>query len=557
VNIVDRVRRTPEARMVRVVNYRGRPFWIGTLAWIAFFVFPLVPGWLLAELFRHLQGGATGTRFWVTLTALLLSEAAAVIFIRWGHTQYMQGLHAAVTLVRANALAGQLAGGGPEAARRRLNSGDALARLRDDPLDMVNVLDNWTDLAGSLVYGAGVVWMLGRIDPWAAFVGILPMFLIGAANTRLGQVARRFRQRARATTSTVTGFLGAVFAASLTVKLAGAQRHVVNRLDGLNARRSRAMVADQLWEDSVWSVNGTLTDVSVGMALIVAARGPLDAGEVTLFASYLFSLVWLPQRLGGLIVGRRRYDVSAARIGELTAVPSQGYDPVTVHRPMPVLDGPPPPAPVAPARVPLRRLDICGLTVAARGLHDVSFTVGHGELVVVTGPVGSGKSSLLRAVIGLVPPDRGEIRWNDRVVEDPAAFFVPPRAAYVAQVPHLFAETLTDNLALGRDVGDDDLVAALSLAAFDEDLAVLPHGLGTLIGSRGVRLSGGQAQRLAAARAFVHRPELLVLDDLASALDLDTEIALWDRLRAVDCTILTATNRAATLRRADRVVRLG
>ncbi len=77
-----------------------------------------------------------------------------------------------------------------------------------------------------------------------------------------------------------------------------------------------------------------------------------------------------------------------------------------------------------------------------------------------------------------------------------------------------------------------------------------------LIGTRGVRLSGGQVQRAAAARAFVHRPELLVLDDLASALDVDTEIALWDRLTAAGCTILTATNRPTALQRADRIIRL-
>jgi ATP-binding cassette subfamily B protein len=176
---------------------------------------------------------------------------------------------------------------------------------------------------------------------------------------------------------------------------------------------------------------------------------------------------------------------------------------------------------------------------------------------VVSGPIGSGKTSLLRAVVGLTDLDGGEVRWNGSAVQDRAAFFVPPQAAYVAQVPHLFAESLGDNLALGRSFDDDALVAALTLAAFDEDLASLPAGLYTPIGTRGVRLSGGQAQRVAAARAFVHRPELLVLDDLASALDVETELALWDRLGAAGCTILTATNRAATISRADHVIALG
>lgn len=545
-----------ERRMFRAVSFRGHRYWIGNAAWIVYFVWPLLPGWLVGRLFQQLQRDDAGGRFWALLAALLAAETTAVVFIRWGHTRYMEGMYAAVSATRVNALAGQLASGGREAAPRQVPAGDALARLRDDPVDMVNLLDNWTDLVGSLIYGAGVVWLLGRIDLWAALVGILPLFAIGAANARLGQVARRYRQRARTATSAVSGFLTAAFAASLTVKLAGAQRDVVRRLDTLNARRSATMVADQTWEDSIWSANATLTDVSVGLSLVVAARGRLDAGEVTLFAGYLFSLVWLPQRLGGLVVGRRRYDVSAGRMGELVAPPAPGFDALVQHRSLPILGGPEAPPPRPPARRALQTLEVRGLTVAGRGLHDVSFTVRRGELVVVAGPVGSGKSSLLRAVVGLLELDGGEVRWNGEPVADRAAFFVPPQCAYVAQVPRLFAESLADNLALGHAHDDDALLDALSLAAFDEDLAAMPHGLHTLIGSRGVRLSGGQAQRAAAARAFVHRPELLVLDDLASALDVDTEIALWDRLAAAGCTILTATNRPTALRRADRVIRL-
>jgi len=547
----------PELRMMRVAAVRGRYYWIGNVAWIVYFVLPLLPGWLVARLFAQLQQHHTDARFWGLLLALLAVETASVLFIRWGHTVYMQGLNAAIAALRANALAGQLASGGPRAGARRVGTGDAMARLRDDPQDMVNLLDNWTDLAGSVIYGAGVVWLLGRIDWLAAVVGILPMFLIGAGNALLGQIARRYRQRARAATGAVSGLLNAVFAASLTVKLAGARHHVLARLGQLNARRSKAMVGDQLWEDAMWSVNGTLTDISVGLALVVAARGRLDAAEVTLFAGLLFSLVWLPQRLGGLVVGRRRYDVSASRLGELMAAPTEAFDPMVERRPMPMLGGPPSPVPVPAARNPLRRLEVRGLTVAARGLYDVSFPVERGELVVVTGPVGSGKSSLLAALVGLVALDGGEVTWNGVAVADLAAFMIPPQCAYVAQVPHLFAESLGDNVTLGHRYDDAAVLAALHQAAFEHDLAMMPHGLHTMIGTRGVRLSGGQAQRVAAARAFVHDPELLVLDDLSSALDVDTEQQLWDRLAAAGRTIVTATNRASALQRADRIIDLG
>ncbi|MFN0025741.1 MAG: ATP-binding cassette domain-containing protein [Acidimicrobiales bacterium] len=549
--------RAPEWRMARIVSYRPWHYWGGTVAWILYFVFPLLPGWLVGRLFSELQRATPGREVAILLGALLAAELVAVVFIWYGHYRYMQGMHAAVAVIRANAMAGQLASGGRELGRRQVSTGDAVARLRDDPVDMANLLDNWTDLFGSLVYGGVAAWILAGIDPWAALAGIGPLFAIGAANTLLGQAARRFRQRARAATSSVTSFLNAAFAASLTVKLAGAQRDVVRRLDQLNRRRSKTMVADQIWEDGIWATNATLTDVCVGAALVVAARGRLDAGEVTLFASYLFSLVWLPQRLGGLIVGRRRYEVSAGRLGELTAPHTNQYDPLLQRRELPILGGPPALAPTVGRRIPLQTLSVEGLTVTSRGLQDVSFTVNRGELVVVAGPVGSGKSSLLRALVGLLDFDRGTVRWNDAVVTDRAAFFVPPQCAYVAQVPRLFAESLRDNVTLGYRWADEDVVTALTLAAFEQDLAIMPDGLATLIGTRGVRLSGGQVQRAAAARAFLHRPELLVLDDLASALDVETEIALWDRLTSSGATILTATNRPTALHRADRIIDLG
>ena len=89
------------------------------------------------------------------------------------------------------------------------------------------------------------------------------------------------------------------------------------------------------------------------------------------------------------------------------------------------------------------------------------------------------------------------------------------------------------------------------------DVADLPAGLETVVGARGVRLSGGQVQRAAGARAMAHRPELLVLDDLTSALDVDTELAMWERLAASGCTVLAASNRPVALARADRVIELG
>ena len=191
----------------------------------------------------------------------------------------------------------------------------------------------------------------------------------------------------------------------------------------------------------------------------------------------------------------------------------------------------------------------------ARGIQDIGFKIERGTFTVITGRIGSGKTTLVQALLGLLPPDSGAVVWNGTPVRDPAEFFVPPQAAFTPQVPRLFSDTLRDNLLLGLTESDLDLPAALRLAVMEDDVAAMEAGLDTRVGARGVRLSGGQIQRAAAARMFVRPADLLVFDDLSSALDVDTERLLWERVFArPDSTVLAVSHRRAALRRADQII---
>ncbi len=163
-------------------------------------------------------------------------------------------------------------------------------------------------------------------------------------------------------------------------------------------------------------------------------------------------------------------------------------------------------------------------------------------------------------MLGLLPHNASEIRWNGRPVDDPATFFVPPRSAYTPQVRRLFSETLRENLLLGRLDDPAALDAAIHAAVLEADVAALERGLDTLVGPRGLKLSGGQIQRAAAARMFVRDAELLVFDDLSSALDAEMEAELWRRLFARrapggrDVMCLVVSHRPAALHQADQVL---
>ena len=134
---------------------------------------------------------------------------------------------------------------------------------------------------------------------------------------------------------------------------------------------------------------------------------------------------------------------------------------------------------------------------------------------------------------------------------------MPPRTAYTPQVPLLFSESLKDNILMGLPETSTHIDKAVRLAVMEQDLAEFEHGLNTMLGAKGVKISGGQRQRTAAARMFVRNPELLIFDDISSALDVETERVLWERVFTQDeagATCLAVSHRKPALRRADQVI---
>ena len=126
-----------------------------------------------------------------------------------------------------------------------------------------------------------------------------------------------------------------------------------------------------------------------------------------------------------------------------------------------------------------------------RGVHDVDLGLERGTMTVVTGRIGAGKTTLLETILGLLPADGGRVLWNGEAVEPLYEHMVPPRCAYTPQVPVLFSETVRENVLLGLETRPEALDEAVRLAVLEPDVATLRHGLDTVVGPRGVRLSGG------------------------------------------------------------------
>jgi ATP-binding cassette subfamily B protein len=544
-------------------------FW-AWLGWVAFFMVPIPVGLLLRWVLDHVAadpvGGPSVTTVLVILGAVEVARWLELLVIVVQFHGTWVGWH---TVPRLNIMRSLAVDPGPAADKLPSSPGEAVSRFRDDCQDVALVLDVCLDMSGIAITSAVALAIMATIDARTTLVVCVPVLLVVWLFRWLGPLLRSWRRTSREATAEVTGFIGDTFGSITAVKAAGAEEAVLRRFAVLGSVRAKAARRDEVGTQLVQTLSGATGNLGLGLALLLVAptirRGDFTIGDLGLFTTYITVLAGLPRWVGRLGAYQRQADVSVARLAEL--LPDRDPRGFTTPFPTRLRTGPgelEAHTLVSPASrrddLRLERLDIEGLTVAFLGgrLRPVDLTLERGSFTVVTGPVGSGKSTLLRAVLGLIPDDGGTVAWNGRPIADRSIFLIPPRASYLPQVPRLFSERLADTVLLGLD--DDDLDEALHRACLDEDLAEMAHGLDTIVGPKGVRLSGGQIQRTAAARAFVRRPELLVVDDLSSALDVDTENEVWDRLFAAtagSATVLVVTHRPAVIARADRVLELG
>jgi ATP-binding cassette subfamily B protein len=510
------------------------------LGWTANLL-PGIAGKIVFDHLATLDGGDDLAWLWWPIAILAMNVAVTAVESITLQTTNGAFAYANAALLQRNLLRRILDLPGARAVR--LSPGEAVSRFRDDTESVIWYPIGFNNVIGSTVASIIAIALMASISAVVTLGVVVPLAIVVAIVESVRRRIVAYRQANQVSTAAVTGFIGDVFAAVQSVQVRNAQARTVAHLRELNGRRRRAAVRDRLLEESLkgsfWVVN-----LGTGVVLVFAGRslqdGSFSVGDLALFVYMLNIFSELVRDVGQSLVHYRQLGVSFGRMNLLLegAPPEtlMADDEIYEHAPVPPT---PQPAPVDPLREV--RVDVDG----------VELVLPRGSFTVVTGRVGSGKTTLLQHVLGLVPSAR-PVSWNGEVVDDPASFMRPPRTAFTPQVPNLFSETMEENIRLGVD---GDLDEAVRLAVLDDDLADMPDALDTRIGSRGLRLSGGQIQRTAAARMFLRQPELLVCDDLSSALDVVTEAALWDRvLGDGDRTVLAVSHRRAALRRADQVV---
>ena len=525
------------------------------------FVWQIAPALIMKAFFDMLTGEAQLTFGIWAIVAFAFASWVGRVIASYGFYYADVPIFADIpTLLRKNLLRHILRR--PGASALPDSAGEAISRFKNDVNEIPLFVILINDIAVGIAIVIAAIVLMGQISAWVTVMALIPLIVVGVVANIATKRIEHYRRASRQATGNVTGFIGEFFGAVQAVKVATAEKNVIEHFHRLNDERRKLTVREKLFDDVLSSIYRNTSTLGTGVILILVGQsmraGTFTLGDFSLFVYLLQSMGDLTTFAGMLAARYKQLDVSVQRMYRL--MENAPLDALVQHSPVD-LNGPLPKVTYAAKSDPdrLEKVSAQNLTFhypnSVNGIEDVSLSLERGRLTVITGRIGSGKTTLLRLLLGLLPLEAGEIRWNGELIPSPGDFFVPPRCSYTAQVPRLFSNSLRNNILLGLDRSDNHIYRATKMAVMDRDLEELDDDLETMVGARGVKLSGGQMQRAAASRMFIREPELLVFDDLSSALDVETERQLWERIFAEGGkTCLVVSHRRPLLRRADHII---
>jgi ATP-binding cassette subfamily C protein len=440
----------------------------------------------------------------------------------------------------------------PYAFHLQRSSSELIRNAHQVPLEVVNsVFNPLIRLMAEVILTIGILALLVLVSPVGTALAIA---VVGGATVIVMLIIqpriKRFGQTAHAMHRETLGVLQQSFQGVRDIKLLGRERFFSDAYGRVRRRLARMQYTNQTVVQTPRFVIETslILFILVFFAVTVARGGTQNAlATLGLFAYAGLRLQPSLQKIANSFNSLKYATVPTAdihrdlRIIEANAAAGAPAGPFPFQR-----------------QITLEEVSFAYEGTRSAALTDVNLSIARGEQIGICGPTGGGKSTLVDLIAGLLSPSAG------RVLVDGVDISTNVRGwqrnlGMVPQMVFLTDDTLRRNIALGipdKEVDEAAVAEAVRLAQLEEFISALPMGLDTVVGERGVRISGGERQRIAIARALYYRPQVLIFDEGTSALDNATEQELMRALRTLrgDHTILLVAHRLSTVRDADRVV---
>ena len=512
---------------------------------------PLILRYVIDEYATRFQEYSTGEFF--RGVSLLLGAAVGVAFV----SRVAKNFQDYVISVITQRLGAQLYADGirhsldlPYSIFEDQRSGETLGKLQKVRTDVerliavsINVL--FTSLVGVIfvmVYAFSVHWLI-------APVYFLTVPVLGILSSILSRKIKVIQRVIVAETTALAGSTTESLRNIELVKSLGLAPQEIGRLNattdkilGLELRKVRYLRSLSFIQGT--AVNFLRTSIMFLMLYLIFAQ-QITVGQFFSLFIYSFFIFGPLQELGNVINIYRETEASLANFESILRIPKE-------------------PRPLQPVPMgPLTTLAFEGVgfqhqTATAPALIDISFTVARGESVAFVGPSGSGKTTLVKLLVGLYTPQTGRILYNGLPSTEVDLDRLREGIGFVTQDTQLFSGTIRENLLfVNPRATDAECLEVLHQAACDSLLARAPHGLDTVIGEGGVKVSGGEKQRLSIARALLRRPQLLIFDEATSSLDSLTEEGITETIRGITANrnvmTLMIAHRLSTVLSADRI----
>ncbi len=426
--------------------------------------------------------------------------------------------------------------------------GDSMARMTND-LESVRMCIGigMVALFDTIFLGTAAFGFLCYISPLLTLWTMMPMLVIMLVTWRLSPVLHRRFKQVQSTFSDLTEKVREALSAVWVVKAYTMEGHVGASFDAVSRiyiQRNLALVRVMGFFFPLIIVCANL---SIAILLSAGGRmtviGSISTGDFVAFSSYLWLLTWPMMALGWVVNLFQRGKASMQRINELLDLPVEN------------LAGAPGPAPEC-LDISIRDLSFSYAPDQPPVLHNVSVSLPQGSIVGITGTTASGKTTLCSLLLRFYDPPPGTVCIGGRDILEFPLQDLRRLFSYVPQDSFLFSQSLARNITFGCDSCDDEVERCAADAQMLHDIQKLSQGFETVVGEKGLTLSGGQRQRVCIARALITDAPILILDDAASSLDVETTRSLTTRLRAVGNgkTMLIISNRIATIEHADIIL---